>query len=325
MIWVEVLSRHRDVVARYRCDDAGLTIGRAYDNDVVLDDPYVAPHHARIVRDDAGRLVAHDLGSVNGLSIDGAPRRGAVLAVDGERPLRVGRTLVRVRDAAFAVPAERAWVPAARAWPTTLALGAAVVAASVLTLWLSETQEPQLSRYVLPLFAMAMLVLVWTTAWALMSRIFTGAARFERHLAIALAGLLAFFVFDEITDYGAFALSLRGLAEYAYAGNWMVLAALCFFHLREIAPLRMGMKAGVVATIAVAAIGVQTLTKAELSTILGQQSYLPALKPPMFRLKAPRSEAAFFADAERLKEAVDKARKDRVESSGLLPDEEDGS
>ncbi|MEP6679602.1 MAG: FHA domain-containing protein, partial [Betaproteobacteria bacterium] len=28
-----------------------MTIGRAYDNDVVLDDPYVAAHHVRIVPD----------------------------------------------------------------------------------------------------------------------------------------------------------------------------------------------------------------------------------------------------------------------------------
>ena len=66
MIWVEILSRHHDVVARYRCED-GARIGRAYDNDVVVDDPYVAPHHARIVRDEAGELFAEDLGSVNGL------------------------------------------------------------------------------------------------------------------------------------------------------------------------------------------------------------------------------------------------------------------
>jgi hypothetical protein len=54
--------------------------------------------------------------------------------------------------------------------------------------------------------------------------------------------------------------------------------------------------------------------------MFGQQSYLPGLKPPMFRLKPPKSEADFFADAERLKNAVDEARKDPVEGPGVLPD-----
>ena len=75
MIWVEVLSRHHDVVARYRCDD-DVRIGRAYDNDVVLDDPYVAPHHLHLGRNEDGRLQADDLGTVNGLSVGPrGPRR----------------------------------------------------------------------------------------------------------------------------------------------------------------------------------------------------------------------------------------------------------
>ncbi len=43
MIWIEILGRHREVVARYRGDGAEVRIGRGYDNDVVIDDPYVAP------------------------------------------------------------------------------------------------------------------------------------------------------------------------------------------------------------------------------------------------------------------------------------------
>ena len=84
--------------------------------------------------------------------------------------------------------------------------------------------------------------------------------------------------------------------------------------------MRLRFKGGLVALIAIAAIGAQTLTKSELSSMFGQQSYLPGLKPPMFRLKTPKGEDEFFADAQRLKDAVDKARKDPVESSGLLPD-----
>ena len=54
VIWVEVLSRHRAVVSRHRCTGRVVRIGRAYTNDVVLDDPYVAPEHAIIVRDEDG-------------------------------------------------------------------------------------------------------------------------------------------------------------------------------------------------------------------------------------------------------------------------------
>ena len=44
---VEVLGRHGEVRLRRPGGDGSLTIGRGYDNDIVLDDPYADVHHAR--------------------------------------------------------------------------------------------------------------------------------------------------------------------------------------------------------------------------------------------------------------------------------------
>jgi pSer/pThr/pTyr-binding forkhead associated (FHA) protein len=117
MIWVEILSRHRDVVARHRCDGAEVRIGRGYDNDVIVDDPYVAPHHLRVFRDEDGRLVAEDLGSANGLYTGDGERREKRIAIDGDRPLRIGRTQLRIRESSHVVAPERAAAPVARRWP----------------------------------------------------------------------------------------------------------------------------------------------------------------------------------------------------------------
>ena len=45
MIWIEILSRHHDVLARHRIDRDEARIGRAYDNDVVFDASLVAPRN----------------------------------------------------------------------------------------------------------------------------------------------------------------------------------------------------------------------------------------------------------------------------------------
>ena len=59
IIWVEILSRQRNVEARHRCMGPLIHIGRAYDNDVVLDDPYVAADaHERTRAAKAGDHVA---------------------------------------------------------------------------------------------------------------------------------------------------------------------------------------------------------------------------------------------------------------------------
>ena len=66
-IILEVLDRRGRPLQRLRVETLPLTIGRDLGNDVQLDDPYVCPQHARIVRDPDGRLVVEDLSSVNGL------------------------------------------------------------------------------------------------------------------------------------------------------------------------------------------------------------------------------------------------------------------
>jgi len=159
MIWVEVLSRHHDVLSRQRVDDLA-SIGRAYDNDVVLDDPYVAPHHLRIVRDDAGTLFAEDLGSVNGLYAADSDERQSRIPLDGQRALRVGRTLLRIRAHGFEVAPERPVGRAVRVWPAIATLAACVIVLAAVTLWLNETRESQSSRYLLPVLAVVLVVLV---------------------------------------------------------------------------------------------------------------------------------------------------------------------
>jgi hypothetical protein len=323
VIWVEVLSRHHDVLARYRCDGHEARVGRAYDNDVVLDDPYVAPHHLRIVRDDAGTLYAEDLGSVNGLYTADGDERQTRVPLDGQRVLRLGRSLIRVRAPEFAVAPERVTERQVRTWPLIAALSLVVIGLAALELWLNETRESQPSRYFLPILGVALVVLVWTTGWTVLSRIFTGVGHFERHLLIALGGLLAFFLFDELSDYGAFGLSSRALAEYAYVGNWVLFAALCFVHLRAMGPRRVRMKAGAVAALAVLAIAAQSVSRTEESSLVGQQSYLQGLKPPMFRLKRAQTLDAFLGDTDRVKSAVDKARTEPPGVRGWFDNEPD--
>ncbi len=47
------------------------TLGRAHDNQIVLDHPRVSQHHARLTRDDRGNVLLTDLGSTNGTYVNG--------------------------------------------------------------------------------------------------------------------------------------------------------------------------------------------------------------------------------------------------------------
>ena len=61
-------------------DPGGMTLGRGSDCDIVLDDAAVSRHHARISRDSFGRWIIEDLGSQNGVLVNGQRVRAQALA-----------------------------------------------------------------------------------------------------------------------------------------------------------------------------------------------------------------------------------------------------
>jgi len=310
VIWIEILSRHRDVATRHRCVGPEVRIGRGYDNDVVVDDPFVAVHHLRLFRDDAGRLVAEDLGSAGGLFLDRDKHRQARIVIDGDLPIRIGHTALRVREATHPVPRERAGRLEGRAGTIALdaVLAAAILGLQTLSVWVGDVDEPRVSRYVQSLLGFGAMVVAWVALWAILSRIFAGQARLERTLLIALAGLLAYLVYNEFEQFAAFALTWRGPAAYDYVVLWSILAATCFLHLRSIGPSGLKLKAGLVVGLLGVVIAAQTLTQFELRAEYGQQSYPRRLLPPALRLAPVQDENVFFAEVERLKSKLDSDR-----------------
>jgi hypothetical protein len=312
VIWVEILSRHRDVAARHRFTTPEIRIGRGYDNDLVVDDPYVAVQHVRLFRDDGGRLVAEDIGSANGMFLDRNKGRQARIVIDGERPIRIGYTYLRVREANQAVPRERAGRLEGRAVAIALgaALGSAVLGLQALSVWSTEVDEPRASHYIQSLLGIGVMAVLWVALWAILSRIFSAQARLERNLLIALTGLLTFLVYGEFAQFASFALTWRAPVSYDYVVMWGIVAVACFFHLRAIGPSALRLKAGIVAGLLVLVVATQTLMQSELRAEFGQQNYLRRLLPPALRLAPVQDENAFFAEIEQLKTKLDRDRTD---------------
>ncbi len=310
MIWVEILSRHREVAGRFRIDAAEISIGRGYDNHVVLDDPYVAARHVRIFRDGEGRLVAEDLGSVNGMYLDRSKSRKPQLVLDGIKPIRIGQTLFRVRDGDHAVEPERLAGSERGALPVIAAivLGAVLLAINAILVWFAQTSEPHLTDYVVPTLTMVGMVLAWVGVWALLSRLFAGRAHFLRHLLIAETGLAGFWIYSQFAQAASFALTCSALFTYGYIVAWVVLAVICFLHLREVGRTHLVVKGVVVGLLLVVAIGVQTLQRSEAFANSGRPNISHVLMPPSLRLVPIRNEQAFIDDIATMKAKLDADR-----------------
>jgi len=151
VMWIEVLSHHGDVTARVPVEGDEARIGRAFDNDVVVDDPHVAPHHVRIRRGEDGELVAEDLGTLNGLLPEHGARRVPTLALAKAPGFRIGRTTLRVRDARHPVAPERLLTPPRRHAAWAGLLGAVLLLMLLVVQWLAFTSHyRELSTHIFP-------------------------------------------------------------------------------------------------------------------------------------------------------------------------------
>jgi pSer/pThr/pTyr-binding forkhead associated (FHA) protein len=78
-----------------RLTEVPVTLGRAHDSTLVLDDDYASGRHARLFPQD-GRWYVEDLGSTNGTYLDRQKVTAPTLAPLGV-PIRVGKTVVELR------------------------------------------------------------------------------------------------------------------------------------------------------------------------------------------------------------------------------------
>ena len=310
MIWVEILTRHREIAARFRIHGSEVYIGRGYDNDVIIDDPHVAAQHLRVFRDETGQLVAEDLGSLNGMFLDSGRSRQTRIVVDGGRPIRIGQTWLRFRETSHAVEPERVVPSERRSVAAVLAilLGLSIPAIECLEVWLTQTSEPRVSSYLSPLLLILAGMIGWVGFWTLLSRIFSGRLRFLAHLLIAMAGVLVFSLYDQVAQFLAFAWTFPAASTYQYVALWSILAVVCFLDLRLVGRARPWLKGILVLLLLAAAIAVQTLQLSEAVSDSGRQFTARRLLPPALRLVPLRDESAFFEDIEKLKLTLDADR-----------------
>ncbi|MCX4982072.1 FHA domain-containing protein [Streptomyces sp. NBC_00572] len=73
-----------------------ITLGRAHDSTIVLDDDYASSRHARIYPDRDGQWIVEDLGSTNGTYLD-RTRLTTATPVPLGAPIRIGKTVIELR------------------------------------------------------------------------------------------------------------------------------------------------------------------------------------------------------------------------------------
>lgn len=313
--FVETLARNGDVLQRHQVDVLPIRIGRAYDNDVILDDDYVAPRHALVDLDSHGKLMLHDLGSRNGVVKNGKRLPSLVLA--GDTVVRVGHTSLRVRAANFPVPAEmldrtmHGWEGAVPGLAGLLL--AAIVALGVT--WLFDLRQGQPTLYLQALAAGVGGAVAWGGAWAFANRLFGRHARLGRHVFIIGSGAAALLAWELASNSLAYAFALEALTRYGSHGVIALAAGIIYFHLATVRPqLRIRFR-WLCLLFAVVGSGLSLIANLQRSGRVSDELYMGVVLPPAMRASPDHTVDEFIDRVDTMKEQVDRERANKEDNS----------
>ncbi len=309
VIIAEVLEKSGKVHERCKLTHFPVTLGRAYDNDLILNDPYVSPHHAHIAFNENGELTLTDLGTENGTHCFPQMRPVSSLTLGTDTLLRIGQMLVRLRRPDYAVAPTRIdkrvnnRLATLFSSPATLAILTLLLFSLLgLNSYQSSAQTKTAGQLLLENIEFIVLVPIWAGIWALLSRLFMQHTAYVSHAVIASLGLIGFLSANVAVEYYAFGFSALRSADILFHLLLGLLAcAMLYGHLR-FTTLFSRRRIGIIAFISAASlVGLSGFTayvqELEFNDTL---AYSPELKPPQFQMTPDKSLEEFMRDAAKI-------------------------
>lgn len=318
VIFLEVLEGD-EVHARHRLERFPVTVGRAYTNDVILDDPKVSASHLRLERTEEGRVMLRDVGSRNGTFRVEPWARLAELELTDDARVVVGDTVLRFRGRSHAVEDTRVTaIPVAPRgrpfeWPFAFpAVLAATVAAFLAHEYLTNYQKTDWGSLALAVLLPVFVSFVWSGLWSVASKVARRVFHFGTHGTIGTLGLLGLLLIPMMIGLVTYSLGLGAWVRWVYLAGFLGWGGfVLFWHLRYVTraePRRLAIM------LAASLVCFGALTQAD--SLLGEEDFSSTLDfdrtllPPAFQVVPSKPVDAFFESTQELQEDVDKLAKE---------------
>ena len=232
---VEVLNKQQKVTERHKFEQPEVTLGRAFDNDVILFNKHVCPYHAKLQQDEEGQWWLEDLSSVNGSFVAG-PK--AVLAKEQLRSGELcwlGEQALRLYDDAHPVAATLPFslvgqkLQAMGHWFFILLFALVIAADHIVEIWLTL---PKQVEHLWPLRLTdipknLLMFCIWPAVLALWSRFNQQESHFLPQLSLTYAALACSAVWGAFCYWLGFNLDGSAVAQLLEVlGYSLILAAM---------------------------------------------------------------------------------------------------
>lgn len=322
-IIIEVLNKQHKVIERHRFTQPRIALGRAYNNDLILYDKHVSPHHAELALAEDGQWQLIDLASLNGSFVEPA------VAVTHATPLQSGQ-LCWLGEQALRIYDEHH--PVAPALPYNsleqrlrqfghpaiiFVLALILLAEELFSLWLSVPEQGQnrWSRNLLNLPLLMLGLAMWPALLAIWAKINQHEARFLPQLGITFAAVALMECWQGIMAILNF--SLNGAATVVWLGDIgqtalvvLLLTANFYLALQISVVRKVALATGLGLLLSLQGVAVSLLFESQNKL---QPQFDGSLMPLTFYLNKPIDSAEFAKDSAELFRLTEEARQEPAE------------
>lgn len=323
MIILEILDHLGRVKERHKLAGEHIRVGRGYDNDLIINDPFVCARHIEIDLMANDHLQVRDVGSINGLYVYGSRKRVGSLTLNPDQRLRIGHTILRYRTLQHPVAASRQdrlslGVGNNMLSSTTIQWAGYLLLGLLLYLfaYLNSYQEFEpVAVFRDELLPYALVLFFWAGFWALLSRITTHNFYFTAHSIIATVTSLCMLLYEDyLAPVLRYAFNAEQLVEQLSIVVTVLLIALAFYaHLRFCSAQpsrRLALFAGVFSLVFVGIIYLDDFTGED--GFSNYPEFHDVMMPPSYQLVADISLDEFLAQAKGLDHLLQQQSQDGV-------------
>ncbi|MGK0298019.1 MAG: hypothetical protein ACI9XC_001637 [Gammaproteobacteria bacterium] len=205
-----------------------ITIGRAFDNDLIVSDTEVSPHHAMIATDENGHLILNDLNSLNGIYSDHNQKIDSKAALNSGSQFRIGKTVIRLFSPDHPVPdaldnSEVSTLPQILDNPFAFVIAIILVSLiHAMDQWLNMFAEFKWQEIINTELVVLGGALLTGIFWSVIGRVFKHEANLKKQITVILVFILAQFLLTSL-----FELILFNTLNYYFSLAIMLIFEFC--------------------------------------------------------------------------------------------------
>lgn len=200
-IVLELLSRKNIPIKHFKFDQDYVCVGRDFNNDLRLDDPYVCPSHMLVAIDpESGQLMVNDCQSINGIKINNKFVNQANL--NSNDIIKIGRTRLRIIDTKAPLPSAMPlseleenlnWLNKAF---LSFALAFLCLSFLLISKYVGSVEEFKIVTALPSQLGLLALVSLWPLSFAALGKIVKKESHVVNQINLSLLALLLFFLLD---------------------------------------------------------------------------------------------------------------------------------